>query len=82
MNRNDSEWLANLFSELIRMGIDEDEHQYWKDRGFKNFKEDRWVDPPAVDFLDKVDMEEVVQLLYPQLMVHLEQIIADYRRES
>ena len=73
-NFNTAVWLANLFSELIRRGIDSDEHHHFKDSTLGGSYS------PNLAELKKVNLGLVGEKLGELLVDHWEEIIADYEK--
>lgn len=67
-------WLASLFSELIRAGLDEDEHYHFKDSPLG----DSYA--PNLEELKKVNLGLVGEKLGELLVDHWEEIIKDYEK--
>ena len=76
MNREiDTEkWLSSLFSELIRRGIDEDEHLHYRDYHLDD------LPPPNLEELKGAHLGWVGEFLTPLLQEHLEEILGDYKK--
>jgi hypothetical protein len=67
-------WLANLFSELIRAGLNEDEHHHFKDSPLGGSYS------PNLEELKKVNLGLVGEKLGELLVDHWEEIIKDYEK--
>jgi hypothetical protein len=67
-------WLATLFSELIRRGLDSDEHHHFKDSPLGDSYS------PNLEELKKVNLGLVGEKLGELLVDHWEEIIADYEK--
>ncbi len=65
-------WLAILFSELIRRGIDSDEHLHCKDSPIGD------LPPPNLEQLRGAHLGLVGEFLTPLLQKHLDDIVDDY----
>jgi len=67
-------WLSSLFSELIRRGIDSDEHLH-----FQNFP---LGDSPSpnLEELRGAHLGWVGEFLTPLLQKHLDDIVSDYQK--
>ena len=78
MNREiDTEkWLSSLFSELIRRGIDSDEHLHFKDSPLGGYY------APNLEELRGAHLGWVGEFLTPLLQEHLEEILEDYKKED
>ncbi len=73
-NFNTEVWFANLISELIRRGIDSDEHLHFKDSPLGNSY------APNLDELKKVNLGLVSEKLGELLVDHWDEIIKDYEK--
>jgi hypothetical protein len=71
-NFNTEVWFANLLSELIRRGIDSDEHHHFKDSPLGGSYS------PDLEELKKVNLGLVGEKLGELLVDHWEEIIKDY----
>ena len=67
-------WLASLFSELIRRGIDEDEHLHLKDSPLGDS-----LTPPLSE-IKNAHLGWVGEFLTPLLQKHLDDIVSDYQK--
>jgi hypothetical protein len=67
-------WLAGLFSELIRRGIECDEHVHFKDSPIGEHY------APTLQELRGAHLGYVGEFLAPLLQEHLEEIIKEYQR--
>ncbi|NDB83681.1 MAG: hypothetical protein EB127_13300 [Alphaproteobacteria bacterium] len=67
-------WLAYLFSELIRRGIECDEHLHCKDSLIGD------LPPPNLQQLRIVHTGWVGEFLTPLLKEHLDKIVEDYQK--
>ena len=78
MNREiDTEkWLSSLFSELIRRGIESDEHLHFRDSPLGGSS------APNLEELRGAHLGWVGEFLTPLLQEHLEVIIADYQKSE
>ena len=65
-------WLANLFSELIRRGIDSDEHLHFKDSPLGGSY------APNLEELKESRLGYTGEFLTELLQEHLERILHDY----
>ena len=73
-NFNTEVWFANLLSELIRRGIDSDEHHHFKDSPLGGSYS------PNLEELKKVNLGLVGEFLTPLLQKHLDDIVEDYQK--
>jgi hypothetical protein len=73
-NFNTEAWLANLFSELIRRGIDSDEHHHFKDFPLGGSY------APNLEELKSVNLGLVGEKLGDLLVDHWDEIISDYQK--
>jgi hypothetical protein len=71
---NTEKWLACLFSELIRRGIESDEHVHFKDSSIGEHY------APTLQELRGVHLGYVGEFLTPLLQEHLEEIIKEYQK--
>ena len=78
MNREiDTEkWLSSLFSELIRRGIESDEHLHFRGVPLNDSP------PPNLEELRGAHLGWVGEFLTPLLQEHLEVIITDYQKSE
>ena len=78
MNREiDTEkWLSSLFSELIRRGIESDEHLHFKDSPLGGSS------APNLEEIKGSHLGWVGEFLTPLLQEHLEVIITDYQKSE
>jgi hypothetical protein len=67
-------WLAVLFSELIKRGIDSDEHLHCKDSPIGD------LPPPNLEQLKNAHLGWVGEFLIPLLQKHLDDIVNDYQK--
>lgn len=67
-------WLSSLFSELIRRGINSDEHLHFKDSPVQDFH------PPNLEELRGAHLGWVGEFLTPLLQKHLDDIVSDYQK--
>ena len=67
-------WLAHLFSELIRRGLDSHEHIHNHGSPIGDFQ------PPSLEEIRDVHLGYVGEFLIPLLQKHLDDIIRDYRK--
>jgi hypothetical protein len=67
-------WLSSLFSELIRRGLDSDEHLHFKDSPLGGSPS------PNLEELKKVNLGLVGEKLGELLVDHWEEIIEDYEK--
>ena len=67
-------WLSSLFSELIRRGLDSDEHLHFKDSPLGDSFS------PNLEELKKVNLGLVGEKLGELLVDHWEEIIKDYEK--
>jgi len=67
-------WLSCLFSELIRRGLDSDEHLHCKDSPIGD------LPPPNVEQLRGAHLGWVGEFLTPLLQKHLDDIVSDYQK--
>lgn len=73
-NFNTEVWFANLLSELIRRGIDCDEHHHFKDSPLGGSYS------PNLEELKKVNLGLVGEKLGELLVDHWDEIIKDYEK--
>jgi len=73
-NFNTEVWFANLLSELIRRGIDSDEHHHFKDSPLGGSYS------PNLEELKNVNLGLVGEFLTPLLQKHLDDIVDDYQK--
>ena len=78
MNREvDTEkWLSSLFSELIRRGIESDEHLHFRDSPLGGSS------APNLEEIKGSHLGWVGEFLTPLLQEHLEVIITDYQKSE
>ena len=69
-------WLAYLFSELIRRGMEHQEHVHFKDFPLND------LPPPSLEQLRDARIALVGECLNPLLRKHFEQIINDYQKRE
>lgn len=76
MNREvDTEkWLSSLFSELIRRGIESDEHLHFKDSPLGGSP------APSLKDLEGAHTGWIGEFLTPLLQEHLGEILKDYKK--
>ena len=67
-------WLSCLFSELIRRGLDSDEHLHCKDSPIGD------LPPPNLEQLRGAHLGLVGEFLTPLLQKHLDDIVEDYQK--
>lgn len=67
-------WLSSLFSELIRRGLDSDEHLHFRDSTLGD------LPPPNLEELRGAHLGWVGEFLTPLLQKHLNEIISDYQK--
>ena len=67
-------WLSALFSELIRRGLDSDEHLHCKDSPIGD------LPPPNLEQLRGAHLGWVGEFLTPLLQKHLDDIVDDYQK--
>lgn len=67
-------WLSKLFSELIKSGIDSDEHIRYRGSSLGNHR------PPNLKSLKKAHAGWTGEFLTPLLQEHLEKIVRDYEK--
>jgi len=69
-------WLSSLFSELIRRGIDCDEHLHFKDSPLNNSPS------PNLKQIRDAHPGWIGEFLTPLLQEHLNKIIDDYQKSE
>ena len=67
-------WLSSLFSELIRRGIESDEHIHFKDSPLGGYS------APNLEEIKGSHLGWVGEFLTPLLQEHLEEILKDYKK--
>jgi len=67
-------WLSSLFSELIRRGIDSDEHIHFKDSPLGDSL------APLLSEIKNAHLGWVGEFLTPLLQKHLDDIVNDYQK--
>ncbi len=67
-------WLSSLFSELIRRGIDSDEHLHFKDSPLGGSY------APSLDELKESHLGYTGEFLTELLQEHLDRILQDYKK--
>ena len=73
-NHDPEKWLANLFSELIRRGLDSDEHIHFKDSPLGDSS------APNLEEIKDAHLGWTGEFLTYHLEEHLKRIIEDYRK--
>ena len=69
-------WLSSLFSELIRRGIESDEHLHFRDSPLGGSS------APNLEEIKGSHLGWVGEFLTPLLQEHLEVIITDYQKSE
>jgi len=75
-NHDPEKWLANLFSELIRRGLDSDEHIHFKDSPLGESS------APNLEEIRDTHLGWTGEFLTYHLEEHLKRIIEDYQKSE